>query len=57
MACIIDSCLSGDGTEPAGAKHVGGREQARDEIVGREIRGGYEGAVSKRDAQQLSLGA
>ena len=34
-----------------------GREQARDQIVGGQVRGGDEGAVGKRDAQQLGLRA
>jgi hypothetical protein len=43
--------------EPAGAEHVGGREQTRDQIVGGEVWGGDEGAFGKRDPQQLSLRA
>ena len=44
--------LGGDGAEPAGAQHVGGGEQARDQVVGRDVRGGDEGAVGERDAQR-----
>jgi hypothetical protein len=49
--------VGGHGTEPPRAEHVGGREQARDQVVGGDVRGGDEGAVGKRDAQQLGLGA
>ena len=49
--------LGGDGAEPAGAQHVGGGEQARDQVVGRDVRGGDEGAVGERDAQRTRPGA
>ena len=49
--------LGGDGTEPAGAEHVGGGEEARDQIGGRQVGGGDEGAVGERDAGVLGLGA
>src|SRR5581483_9907111 len=38
-------------------EHVGGREQARDQVVRREVRGGDEGAVGQRDARERRLGA
>src|SRR5215204_3940255 len=41
--------LRGHRTEPARPQHIGGREQARDELVGWEVRGRYEGAVGERD--------
>ena len=47
--------LGGDGTEPAGAEHVGCGEQARDEVVGRDVRGGHQRAVGERDAKALGL--
>ena len=46
-----------DRGEPAGAEHVGGRQQTRDEIVGGDVGGGDEGAVGQRDVQQLGLRA
>jgi hypothetical protein len=49
--------LGRHGAEPAGAEHVGGGEQARDQVVGRDVRGGDEGAVGQGDAQVLGLGA
>ena len=49
--------LGGDGAEPAGAQHVGGGQQARDQVVGGQLGGGDQGAVGERDAQQLGLGA
>ena len=49
--------LGGDGGEPAGAEHVGGRHQRRDEVRVGHARGGDEGAVGERDAGQLGLGA
>jgi hypothetical protein len=54
---LARASLGWHGAEPAGAEHVGGREQARDQIVGRGVGGGDEGAVGKRDAQQLRLRA
>ena len=49
--------FGGDGGEPAGAEHVGCREQRRDEVgVGLPGRGD-EGAVGERDAGVLGLGA
>ena len=49
--------LGGDGAEPAGAEHVGGGEQARDEVVRRGLRGGDEGAVGQRDRGAYSAWA
>ena len=49
--------FGGDGTEPAGAEHVGGGQEVGDQIVGRHLRGGDQGAVGKRDAHPLGLGA
>ena len=49
--------LGGDGGEPAGAEHVGGRHQRRDEVRVRLPGGRDEGAVGERDAGQLGLGA
>ena len=49
--------LGGDGAEPAGAEDVGGRQQARDEVVGRDVGRGDQRAVGQRDAQQVGLGA
>ena len=45
------------GAEPAGAQDVGGRQQARDQVVGWHLRGGDQGAVGQRDAQQGGLRA
>ena len=42
---------------PAGGHHVGQAEQARDEVRGRLIGGGHEGAVGLRDADQFGLTA
>jgi hypothetical protein len=59
---VTDDCdrlagprFGGDGGEPAGAEHVGRREQVRDELVGGDVRGRNEGAVSERDAEQFGL--
>ena len=49
--------LGGHGTEPAGAQDVGGGEEARDQVGVGDLRGGDEGAVGKRDAGVLGLGA
>ena len=49
--------LGGDGAEPAGAEHVGGGQQARDQVVGRHAGRGDEGAVGQRDPGALGLGA
>jgi hypothetical protein len=54
---LARSGLGGDGGEPAGAEHVGGREQTRDQVVGRHLGGGDEGAVGQRDAGVLGLRA
>jgi hypothetical protein len=45
------------GTEPAGAEDIGRREEARDELIGRNVRRGDESAVGKRDASELGLRA
>jgi hypothetical protein len=48
--------LGGHGGEPARAEHIGGGQQAREQVVGREVGGGDQGAVGQRDPQQLGLG-
>jgi hypothetical protein len=45
------------GGEPAGAQDIGGRQQARDQVVRRQARGGHQGAVRERDAQPRRLRA
>ena len=45
------------GGEPAGAQHVGERQQARDQVVRGNIRRGHQRAVRERDAQQRRLRA
>src|SRR5215203_3301979 len=47
--------LGRHGAKPAGAEHVGGREQAGDQVLRRQARRRYEGAVSERDAGVLCL--
>src|SRR5207302_2732841 len=42
-------------SEPAGAEDVGGGEEAGDEVVGWDLRGGNEGAVGERDPGELRL--
>ena len=49
--------LGGDGREPAGAEHVGGGEEVRDQVASGNVGGGDEGAVGERDAGVLGLGA
>ena len=49
--------LGGDGAEPAGAQHVGGGEEAGEEVVGWDVGGGDERAVGEWDASELGLGA
>jgi hypothetical protein len=49
--------LSGVGGEPAGAEHVGGGEQRRDEVVVGLAWGCYERAVRVWDARLLRLGS
>jgi hypothetical protein len=49
--------LGGDGAEPAGTEDVGGGEEARDQVTGRNVGGGDQRAVSQRDPQPLRLGA
>jgi hypothetical protein len=48
--------LRGDGAEPAGAEHVGGGGEAREEIIGRRVGDGPQGAVGERNPHQLGLG-
>src|SRR4029453_9434376 len=48
--------LGRHGPEPAGAEHIGGGQQARDQVVGRELGGGDQGAVGQRDARGVGLG-
>src|SRR5213076_757821 len=43
--------------EPAGAEDIRRGEQAWDQIGGGEVRGGDEGPVGERNAQQIGLGA
>jgi hypothetical protein len=45
------------GGEPPGAHHVGQRQQARDQVIRRNIRGGHQGAVREREVQALRLRA
>jgi hypothetical protein len=47
--------VGGDGAEPAGAQHVGGREQAGDQVVRGHARGRDERAVGQRDTHPLRL--
>src|SRR5215213_1098934 len=47
--------LGRHGAKPAGAEHVGGREQAGDHVLRRQARRCYEGAVGERDAGVLCL--
>src|SRR5215203_2620276 len=49
------SGLGSHGTKPAGAEHVGGRQQAGDHLLRRHPRRRYEGAVGERDAGVLCL--
>jgi hypothetical protein len=49
--------LGGHGAEPAGAEHIGRRQQPRDVVVGRDVGRGDQGAVGQGDAQQVGLGA
>src|SRR5438067_2133180 len=59
---VADDCdalsrcdLRRDRSEPAGSQDVGGGEETRYEVVGRDVGGGDEGAVSERDSRQLGL--
>jgi hypothetical protein len=52
---LAGSGLGRDGTEPAGAEHVGGGEQARDQAVIRSAGRGDQGAVGQRDPQIFGL--
>ncbi len=49
--------FGGDGAEPAGAEDVGGGQEVRDEIGGRNLGGGDQGAVGQRHPHPLGLGA
>src|SRR5207237_3436538 len=49
--------FGGDGTEPAGAQHVGGGKEAGDQLRRRQLRGGDEGAVGERNPGEFRLGA
>src|SRR5829696_7955975 len=49
------SGLGRHSAKPAGAEHVGGREQAGDHVLRRQARRCYEGAVGERDAGVLCL--
>jgi len=51
------SGLCGHRAEPAGAQHIRGGEEAWDEVMGRKVRGGNQGAVGERDAHSLGLRA
>ena len=39
---LAGAVLGSDGTEPASAEHVGGGEEARDQVGWRQIGGGHE---------------
>src|SRR3712207_5675496 len=47
--------LGRHGAKPAGAEYVGGREQAGYQVLRRQARRRYKGAVSERDAGVLRL--
>src|SRR5207237_10037538 len=47
--------VRGDGREPGGAEDVGRGQEARDQVIVGEVRRRDEGAVGKRNAQQLGL--
>ena len=47
--------LGSDCAEPAGAEHVGGGEQAGQQLVGRDLGGGDQRAVGQRDPHPLCL--
>jgi hypothetical protein len=50
-------CLGGYRTEPAGAKHIGGSEEARHQVRVGNPGGGDQGALGQRHPQPLGLGA
>ena len=54
---LTGSGLGGDGAEPAGTQHVGGGEQARDQVLLRRARGRDQGAVRQRHPQVPGLSA
>jgi hypothetical protein len=54
---LVWAGLGRHGAEPAGPEHIGGGQQAREQIVRREVGGGDQGSVGQRDPQQLGLGA
>ena len=51
------SASAATASEPAGAEHVGGRQQARDQVVRRLAGGGDQGAVGSGTRSSSSLGA
>ena len=53
---LAGSGLGRHGAEPAGAQHVGRGPQRRHQILGRQLGGGDQGAVGKRDPQVFGLG-
>jgi hypothetical protein len=53
---LVWAGLGGHRPEPAGAEHIGGGQQARDQVVRRKLGGGDQGAVGQRDPQVLGLG-
>jgi hypothetical protein len=46
---LVWAGLGGHGAEPAGAEHIGGGQQAREQVLRRELRGGNQGAVGQGD--------
>ena len=52
---LAGSGLGGDGGEPAGAEHVGGGQEVRDQIGVRDVGGGDQGAVGQRHPHPLGL--
>ena len=55
--CLAGPGLGGDGAEPAGAQHIGGGQQARNQVGRRQLRCGHQCFVGQRDAGVLGLGA
>ena len=56
-ATVCPAGLGGDGGEPAGAEHVRGGQQRRDQVGVGHAGGRDEGAVGQRDPRVLGLGA
>ena len=52
---LTGSGLGGDGSEPAGAEHIGGRQQARNQVLLRRAGGRDQRAVRQRHPQVLGL--